>query len=132
MSKQTTQQIHQLEREELSRLVEEMLMPLIDRDMSISKPVCSLCDLSGSTWIEGGVRVCNHCEIPPIWPEAMKRRNWAVEKFGYAVWRKSLTDVYFAVVKDIKISFDMWLCCYIQSHHITRAALLCVLEDGSD
>jgi hypothetical protein len=67
--------------------------------------------------------------IPLTWPEAMKYRDWAEEKYGVQFF-KAMEKVY---MFHGATRFDIWLTCKAQPHHYLRAAALCVLnEKGSE
>lgn len=71
---------------------------------------------------------CCYIPIPLTWDNAMKWRDWAVEKFGYNIFRKTLVDVYFYFIDDLKMSFDEWIITKIRPSHYIKAAMLCAKE----
>ncbi len=63
--------------------------------------------------------------IPLTWDNAMKWRDWAVEKFGYAVYRKAMVSVYYNSVDFRDCSFDEFMLYKTKPKHYIKVAMLC-------
>ncbi len=72
---------------------------------------------------------CNDCAgyedentIPLTWPNAMKWRDWAVEKVGDEAFREAFLE---SLPEGFNVFFHI---CHAQPQHYIKAAMLCAAE----
>jgi hypothetical protein len=137
----TKQDILEATEETLPRLAGEVLQPEknkhIPGNRSHGQTFCSKCDLKLWTWAVPRMQYTHHwerpCEranpIPLTWDNAMKFRDWAVEKYGDCFY----DEMYNVYTHDNFCGcFNEWLVGYAKPEHYLKAAAICKLnsEEG--
>jgi len=136
-------QIIQATEESLPRIAARILIPpeLWEHDYS-GELFCIKCNVITEQTMAVKAGCIEPDPVPLTWPEAMKWRDWCVEKYGSDKFRDALIEVYMSMVperKYVKWSFTSKLR-YTMYHfvisgepiHYIKAACLCAGEGGSD
>ena len=132
----TEQQILKATGDELGRIAGEVLQPDKNKhncSNSGSGGVCSKC-LKYIDWTLQRSECISADTITINWPNAMKWRDWAVGKFGYAKFYDAFTLVYRDYLKSLGFtntgflnsSFVSFIIIDAQPEHYIKAVLLTV------
>jgi hypothetical protein len=119
--------------DELSRLAGEVLQ--VKHDMAndgVNHVTCKVCDETLPLMCRWDLPERYPCEVPLTWDEAMKWRDWAVEKFGDLAWQDPIWKLYHDVSGDRKkvCVYAHRFIAYAQPEHYIKAACLCKLQGG--
>lgn len=129
----TTNQILTASDSDLLRLLGEVLQP--EKNKHHREPLgvsrlhaykCRKCHETFADFDAVYTGICTFADpISLTWPEAMKWRDWAVEKYGI--------DAYFEAFTEVTTSDNLLniveVPCYAQPKHYLQACALCVLEE---
>ena len=116
---------HEIIRHKISPILEEITTQCPKCKQWAAKKLIRINEQYLQIWYSG--MPCTVDPIPLAWPNAIKWRDWAVEKFGEEKFMRSLWELFKIEHKSSYSirTFEQWVAIKAKPHHYLRASAKC-------